>query len=620
MIMEDNIEDTKVKENLIEHPKKYITVWRNKWIASKAGNIDDFIKVYKNLGEMMQRWKDKGIILDPDIICTMENDYAQFCTYDEAVALQEGFERFKVEAFEEWDDEPETDVPFFEVNKYISLKLIQGETLIFVNGEQFNQCRYVLLVNLLRNEKQEEIGSIDEAQSVYNNDLENDITPEELGITKEQEFWAHSSNLQTWAENWYDSRLLHSNLAFPLLKKLTEVGDVNAKKVFKDEIGKRFVSGFFPVMAYLFKEGFMNCLTTEEFSSLLDEVDYSKLDVNKLLVNLKDFVFCDHTYRFLLRIKDEFEDYFRENPIYIDIAEYRLDESEFSPVVITPDSNYFIRGSNDGKLKEFNMITGNLERVFGSHKMAVFALAISRDGRYIASSGDSTINVWDYSTGDLIYTLSGHQDVVNCLRFDPQGGYLVSGSADNEIKAWDLISGKVKKTLGSHWGRVLSLDYSQDGNYLVSSALDTTINLWDVKKGRLISTFIDKKENIHGVAISKDNSFIVSATNSTLKIWDIKENKLSCIIRVPHDEYDFYSFVLTPDSKFIVSALQGPLEEGGALSLWRVADGKLIITLPIREGFRTYSQKLNMITISQDGVFIVGAAEKRTKKLVLGLG
>ncbi|KKN39631.1 hypothetical protein LCGC14_0741360, partial [marine sediment metagenome] len=169
--MEDNVEDVKPGENPIERPKKYITVWRNKWITSKAGSIDDFIKVYKNLGEMMQRWKDKGITLDPDIIGGAGDDYAQFCTYDEAVALQEGFERFKVEAFEEWDDEPEDDVPYFEVNKYISLKLIQDETLIFVDGERFDQCRYVLLVDPLRNEDQEEIGSIDEAQAMYNNDL-----------------------------------------------------------------------------------------------------------------------------------------------------------------------------------------------------------------------------------------------------------------------------------------------------------------------------------------------------------------------------------------------------------------------------------------------------------------
>ncbi|HDZ19541.1 hypothetical protein LCGC14_1187000 [marine sediment metagenome] len=49
--------------------------------------------------------------------------------------------------------------------------------------------------------------------------------------------------------------------------------------------------------------------------------------------------------------------------------------------------------------------------------------------------------------------------------------------------------------------------------------------------------------------------------------------------------------------------------------MWKAADGKLIHTLPIQEGFRAYSQELNMITISQDGVFIFGAARDRVVKV-----
>ncbi|KKK68504.1 hypothetical protein LCGC14_2943380, partial [marine sediment metagenome] len=171
--MEDNIENAKARENSTERLKKYVTVWRNKWITNKAGSIDDFIKVYGNIKELFERWKNKGIILDPDYFGSVEDIYAHFCTYDEVVALQEGFEeeKLKLECFEEWDDDPEEDINHFKVNKFITLKLIQGKTLIFVDGERFDQCRYVLLVDPLRNEDQEEIGSIDEAQAMYNNDL-----------------------------------------------------------------------------------------------------------------------------------------------------------------------------------------------------------------------------------------------------------------------------------------------------------------------------------------------------------------------------------------------------------------------------------------------------------------
>ncbi|MFX1237046.1 MAG: hypothetical protein ACFFAS_03805 [Promethearchaeota archaeon] len=50
-------------------------------------------------------------------------------------------------------------------------------------------------------------------------------------IPPETEFLVHCSNLQAWVEHGYDARLIHSNLAFPLLKRLCEVGDPQAKRM-----------------------------------------------------------------------------------------------------------------------------------------------------------------------------------------------------------------------------------------------------------------------------------------------------------------------------------------------------------------------------------------------------
>ncbi len=66
-----------------------------------------------------------------------------------------------------------------------------------------------------------------------------------------------------------------------------------------------------------------------------------------------------------------------------------------------------------------------MERVFGDHDRVVNTVAISHDGKYVASSSDETIKVWEYASGNLIYTLKGHQDFVICLRFDPDGDYLI---------------------------------------------------------------------------------------------------------------------------------------------------------------------------------------------------
>ena len=122
----------------------------------------------------------------------------------------------------------------FVVNNYLELRLNGKETVIYVNGERFNQCKFLLL-NIPVSEIQsfDDIESIDEAAEKLDGSLEEDISVKEVGIPPEVEFWGHSSNLQVWVENDYDTRLLRMNLAFPLLKRLTEVGDPIAKRVFE---------------------------------------------------------------------------------------------------------------------------------------------------------------------------------------------------------------------------------------------------------------------------------------------------------------------------------------------------------------------------------------------------
>jgi len=149
----------------------------------------------------------------------------------------------------------------------------------------FKQCKFLLLeipVNQITSLN--EIESIDEAAEQLDKSLEQENNNDVI-LTPEIEFWGHCSNLQVWNENGYNTRLLHSNLAFPLLKKLTEIGDPKAQKVFKEEILKRLESGYPPVIHYLIKEKFISNIARQDlFFSILDAKEAEVvLELEKLL-------------------------------------------------------------------------------------------------------------------------------------------------------------------------------------------------------------------------------------------------------------------------------------------------------------------------------------------------
>jgi len=139
----------------------------------------------------------------------------------------------------------------YQVNQFITLRLVGGRTNIYVKGQLFNQCKYLLL-NIPKQsiEKYETIDSIDEAAEVLDRSMEG----------------SGRSRVN-----------LHRNLAFPLLKRLVEVGDPRAKQVFKDEIASRLESGHATVILYILANNYLKHFNEQEINVLIEEIDFNNL-------------------------------------------------------------------------------------------------------------------------------------------------------------------------------------------------------------------------------------------------------------------------------------------------------------------------------------------------------
>ena len=187
----------------------------------------------------------------------------------------------------------------FQINEFLTLKLENKITNIYVNEKLFTHCKFLLL-NIPYNKIKEfdKIESIDEAAEKLDHELEYQ-NKSKIKIHPEIEFWGHCSNIQAWVEYNYNPCLLHSNLAFPLLKKLTDAGDPIAKKVFKNEVQLRFESFNPSTQEYLIKNRYLKYFDNQEkeeiFKLILDEkiwinLGHSYLSANKMKKALHSFL------------------------------------------------------------------------------------------------------------------------------------------------------------------------------------------------------------------------------------------------------------------------------------------------------------------------------------------
>jgi hypothetical protein len=164
----------------------------------------------------------------------------------------------------------------FKVNQYLTLRLERGITNIYVKGHLFNQCKYLLLNIPTSNvEYFDDIESIDEAEEILDRSMEGHGRHDH-NINPRTEFWGHCSNMQTWVENDYDTRLLHRNLAFPLLKRLADAGDPKARIAFREEIARRLVSGYPSVVEFISQQGYLNYLGAEELATICEDPEFLK--------------------------------------------------------------------------------------------------------------------------------------------------------------------------------------------------------------------------------------------------------------------------------------------------------------------------------------------------------
>ncbi len=129
---------------------------------------------------------------------------------------------------------------------------------------------------------------------------------------------------------------------------------------------------------------------------------------------------------------------------------------------------------------------------------------MSPDGRKIVSGFlDSTIKVWDMSSGSLLRTLEDHPDSayyygrldnVLSVCLSPDGSKIVSGCKDSTIKVWDVTSGSLLLTLEEHSNWVTSVCVSPDGRRIVSGSGDKMIKVWNFLED-IWRTYFDPASN-----------------------------------------------------------------------------------------------------------------------------
>jgi RNA polymerase sigma factor (sigma-70 family) len=125
-------------------------------------------------------------------------------------------------------------------------------------------------------------------------------------------------------------------------------------------------------------------------------------------------------------------------------------EGSAAMVVFSADSSRLVSvggelvygiGKKPGHVQLWDVATGKEIRAFHGHKERVECVAMTADGRMLATgSDDKTLRLWEVASGAERCRISGHESVVRCLNFSPDGRHLAAASYDAPVYVWNAYA------------------------------------------------------------------------------------------------------------------------------------------------------------------------------------
>ncbi|KAG1800323.1 uncharacterized protein HD556DRAFT_1524880 [Suillus plorans] len=243
-------------------------------------------------------------------------------------------------------------------------------------------------------------------------------------------------------------------------------------------------------------------------------------------------------------------------------------------------------------------------RTFQGHEETLFAVAVFPDRcRMVTASGDKTLRLWDLENGVVLKIIEGHRFAVRRVAVSRDGKFIASGDDGGELITWNRDGEPLIQPTKVHSRPIWWLDFSPDSTFLASSSWDATVEFSNTKTWRVQGDPISCVAGVFCIRYSPSGKYLAIATFKHIQIWN--PGKRECITKFEGQSAfngaGNATLAWTPDGKQLISSGN---ERDPTIRIWDSSTWK-----QVGEPCKGHAGNVYMIALNSAGTLLASASD-----------
>jgi WD40 repeat protein len=269
----------------------------------------------------------------------------------------------------------------------------------------------------------------------------------------------------------------------------------------------------------------------------------------------------------------------------------------------SPDGSTLALSPAEGLVDVWDLTSGKLIWTLSDQDLfRIDSLAFSPDGSILVAAFYGRVVAWNFGSGEVFWKKNFTEKQTGPIALSPDVSLIAVG-AESAVEVWDLLNGARLFDFDAPTRNVTALSFSPDGKLLAAGDAMGKIFQWDAKTGHCLRTYTGSGGAIQTVNFPTKGGNLMAAAAGGIKSWNTVSGERTWFLEDPFSRWEKTRFL--PEEGEIAAQVTGKV------SLFDAAELKLRRTFEYPEDAVLSPDFSRYVRLTKDAKISVANLESR---------